>query len=155
MVLFFHLAGKAVLIRSGYFVEAAVARGRGSLLVLAVAVCFQEREEICVSSRLLPPGKPSVAVRLARRRDAEDVDAQVGGDLDAQACTVTYQIHRGEDLKQKQREVLFKIVFHSWIFSLRLEGAHSHTRRFTLGWEHTCIYFLLLVWSDSYHRSEL
>lgn len=90
-----------VLIWSGYFVKAAVARGRGFLLVIVVAVCFQEREEICVPSRLLPPGKPSVAVRLARRCDAKDVDAQVGGDLEAHARAVAYQIHTGEDLEQK------------------------------------------------------
>lgn len=74
-----------------------MARGRGFLLVIVVAVCFQEREEICVPSRLLPPGKPSVAVRLARRCDAKDVDAQVGGDLEAHARAVAYQIHTGED----------------------------------------------------------
>ncbi|KAA8580299.1 hypothetical protein FQN60_005834, partial [Etheostoma spectabile] len=36
----------------------------------------RERGEVCVPPRLLPPGKPSVAVAVARRRDAEDSDAQ-------------------------------------------------------------------------------
>lgn len=80
--------------RSGHFVEAAVARGRGSLLVV---VCFQERGEISVSPHLLPPGKPSVSVSLARRRDAEDLDAQVGGDLEAHARAVACQVQEGED----------------------------------------------------------
>lgn len=53
-----------------------------------MVVCFQERGEVRVSPRLLPPGKPSVVVGLARRRDAEDSDAQVGSDLEAHACTV-------------------------------------------------------------------
>lgn len=75
------------LIRSGHFVKAAVARGRGGSLFLLV-VCFQERGEIRVSPRLLPPGRPSVAVELARRRDAKDADAQVGGDLEAHAGAV-------------------------------------------------------------------
>lgn len=73
--------------RSGHFVKAAVARGRVCLLVIVV-VCFQERGEIHVSLRLLPPGKPSVPVGVTRRRDAEDSDAQVGGDLEAHARTV-------------------------------------------------------------------
>lgn len=78
--------------RSGHVVKAAVARG--SLLVV---VCFQERGEISVSPRLLPPGKPSVSVRLVRRRDAEDLDAKVGGDLEAHACTVACEIQEGDD----------------------------------------------------------
>lgn len=85
---------EAVLIRSGHFVQAAVGRGR-----LLVVVCFQERGEIRVSPRLLPPGKPSVAVGVPRSRDAEDSDAQVGGDLEAHARTVARQIHQREDLK--------------------------------------------------------
>lgn len=80
---------EAALIRSGYFVEAAVALARGALLLLLV--CFQERGEICVLPRLLPPGKPSVpVVGVARRRDAEHSDAQVGGDLEAHACAVSH-----------------------------------------------------------------
>lgn len=78
------LAEEAVLIQSAHFFKVAVARGWGRLLV----VCFHERGEVCVSPRLLPPGKPSVAVDGARRRDAEDADAQVGGDLEAHARTV-------------------------------------------------------------------
>lgn len=50
--------------------------------------------------RLLPPGKSSVAVGVARRRDAEDLDAQVGGDLEAHARTVACQIQKREDLKK-------------------------------------------------------
>lgn len=82
LVLFFHLVGDEVLITSGHFVKAAVARGRVCPLV-TVVVCFQQRGEIRVSPHLLPPGKPSVAVGVAWRRDAEDSDAQVGRDLDA------------------------------------------------------------------------
>lgn len=87
LVVFFHLVGEAVLIQSGHSVKVAVARDRGRLLFVVV-VCFQERGEVRVSPRLLPPGKPSVAVAVARRRDAEDLDAQVGGDLEAHARTV-------------------------------------------------------------------
>lgn len=82
MVLFFRLVGEAVLLRGGHFVKAALAQG------LVLIVCFQERGEVCFLPRLLPPGKPSVAVSVARRRDAEDPDAQVGGDLDAHARAV-------------------------------------------------------------------
>lgn len=64
-----------------------------------MVVCFQEQGEIGISPRLLPPGKPSVAVGVPRRRDAEDSDAQVGGDLEAHARTVARQIHKREDLK--------------------------------------------------------
>lgn len=65
-----------------------MAQGRGSLLVVVVLVCFQERGEVCASPRRLPPGKPSVAVGVARRSDAEDLDAQVGGDLEAHTRAV-------------------------------------------------------------------
>lgn len=78
-----------------------MALGRGSLLLVVVVVCFQERGEICVSPCLLPPGKPSVTVGVARRRDAEHPDAQVGGDLEAHACAVAHQIQKREDLKRK------------------------------------------------------
>lgn len=78
-----------------------MARGGGSLLVVVVVVvCFQERGEIRVSARFLPPGKPSVAVGLARRRDAEDSDTQMGGDLEAQACAVACQVHKGQNLRK-------------------------------------------------------
>lgn len=93
----------AALIRSGNFVEVAAALARGSLLlvVVVVIVCFQERGEICVSPCLLPPGKASVTVGVARRRDAEHPDAQVGGNLEAHACAVAHQIQKREDLKRK------------------------------------------------------
>lgn len=67
----------------------AISRGR---LLVAEVVCFQERGEVCVSPRLLPPGKLSFAVGVGRRRDAEDVDAQVGGNLEAHARAVAAQI---------------------------------------------------------------
>lgn len=89
---------QAVLFRSGDCVEAAVAISRGRLLVVVV-VCFQERGEVCVSPRLLPPGKLSFAVGVSRRRDAEDVDAQVGGNLEAHPRAVAAQIQKGEDLQ--------------------------------------------------------
>lgn len=102
LVELFLLEAEAALIRSGNFVEAAAALGRGSLLLVGVViVCFQEREEICVSPCLLPPGKPSVAVGVARRRDAEHSDAQVGGNLETHACAVAHQIQKREDLKRK------------------------------------------------------
>lgn len=63
-----------------------------------VLVCFQERGEVCVSPRLLPPGKLSFAVGVGRRRDAEDADAQVRGDLQAHTRAVAAQIQSGEDL---------------------------------------------------------
>lgn len=87
-----------VLFRSGDCVEAAVAISRGRLLVVVV-VCFQERGEVCVSPRLLPPGKLSFAVGVSRRRDAEDMDAQVGGNLEAHPRAVAAQIQKGEDLQ--------------------------------------------------------
>ena len=76
--------------RGGDFVKAAVAQGRGPFLIVsAVIVCSQERGEVRVlSPRLLPPGKPSVMVGRARRCDAEDLDAQVGGYLEAHARAV-------------------------------------------------------------------
>lgn len=89
---------EAVLFRSGHCVEAAVAISRGRLLVVVV-VCFQERGEVCVSPHLLPPGKLSFAVGVSRRRDAEDVDAQVGGNLEAHARAVAAEIQKGEDLQ--------------------------------------------------------
>ena len=93
---------EAVLIRSGHFVKAAVARGRGSFL-LFIVVCFQERGEVQLFPRpLLPPGKSSVAVSVAGRRDAEHLDTQVGGDLEAHACTVACQIQKREHLKKKK-----------------------------------------------------
>lgn len=73
-----------------------MARGRVRLLVITV-VCFQQRREIRVSLRLLPPGKLSVAVGVVWRRDAEDSDAQVGGDLEAHTRTVPRQINKRED----------------------------------------------------------
>lgn len=76
-----------------------MAGSRGRLLVV-VLVCFQERGEVCVSPRLLPPGKLSFAVGVGRRRDAEDADAQVGGDLEAHACAVAAQIQSGEHLRK-------------------------------------------------------
>lgn len=76
------------LLRGGHFVKAAVAQGRGGMSLLVVIICFQERGEVCILPRLLPPGKPSVAVSVARRRDAEDPDAQVGGDLEAHTRAV-------------------------------------------------------------------
>lgn len=85
----FHIVGQTRLFRGGHFVKAAVARGRGSLLAV---VCFQERGEIWISLRLLPPGKPSVTVGVARRRDAEDSDAEMRGDLEAHARTISRQV---------------------------------------------------------------
>lgn len=85
------------LFRSGYCVKAAVAGSRGRLLVMLL-VCFQERGEVRVSPRLLPPGKLSFAVGVGRRRDAEDADAQVRGDLQAHTRAVAAQIQSGEDL---------------------------------------------------------
>lgn len=89
---------EAVLFRSGHCVEAAAAISRGRLLVVVV-VCFQERGEVCVSPRLLPPGKLSFAVGVSRRCDAEDADAQVGGNLEAHARAVAAEIQKGEDLQ--------------------------------------------------------
>lgn len=74
-----------------------MAGSRGHLLVM-VLVCFQERGEVCVSPRLLPPGKLSFAVGVGRWRDAEDADAQVRGDLQTHARAVAAQIQSGEDL---------------------------------------------------------
>lgn len=105
--IFLALGRAQFLLRSGHFVKAAVARGRGSLLVI---VCFQERGEVCISPRLLPPGKASVSVTVARRRDAEDSDAQVGGDLEAHARAVPCQIQKREDLIEKEMQRICCIV---------------------------------------------
>ena len=80
-----------------------MAQGRGALLALVVLICSQERGDVRAPPLLLllPPGKPSVAVGVARRRDAEDLDVQVGGDLDAHACAVAYEIQKREDLTEK------------------------------------------------------
>lgn len=72
-----------------------------------IVVCFQERGEVWLSLRpLLPPGKPSVAVGVARRRDAEDLDAQVGGNLEAHARTVACQIQKRKDHGDPENYVL-------------------------------------------------
>lgn len=55
-----------------------------------------------MSPRLLPPGKLSVAMGVALRRDAEDSDAQVGGDLKTHTCAVACEIQKREDLKTKR-----------------------------------------------------
>lgn len=81
-----------------------MAGSRGHLLVM-VLVCFQERGEVCVSPRLLPPGKLSFAVGVGRRRDAEDADAQVGGDLQTHARAVAAQIQSGEDLWKGKSQI--------------------------------------------------
>ena len=91
LVLCFHLVREAVSIRCGHFVKAAVDQGRGrSILVIA---CFQERGEVCVPPRLLPPGNRSVVLAVALCRDAEHSDAQVGGDLEAHPRTVACEIN--------------------------------------------------------------
>lgn len=103
MVLFFYQVGEADLIGSGHFVKPEVARGRGSLLIVMV-ICFQERGQVCVWPRLLPPGKLSFLVVVVLRPDAEDLDVQVGGDLEAHARTVARQIQKREDLQNNREE---------------------------------------------------
>lgn len=81
-----------------------MAGSRGHFLVV-VLVCFQERGDVCVSPRLLPPGKLSFAVGVGQRRNAEDADPQVRGDLQTHARAVAAQIQSGEDLWQGRGQI--------------------------------------------------
>lgn len=63
---------------------------------------------------LLPPGKLSVFVGVAWRGDAEDPDAQVGGDLQTYARAVTCQVHGRQNLFHKKRKGRNKSYNNNW-----------------------------------------
>ena len=92
------------LVRGGHCVKIAVL-DRGAVVIV---VCFQEGGGVGIAQPrlllLLPPGKASVVMAVALRRDAEHADAQVGGDLDADACAVTRQVQQRQDLRKQNRE---------------------------------------------------
>lgn len=99
----------AVLGQSGHFFKAAVARDGGRPVLLAV-FCFQERGEVLLPHRplllFLSLGKMSVQFAALRLRfDAEDVNAEVGGDLSRYTCAVAYYVQDREDLREKNKKI--------------------------------------------------